>query len=841
MTERTPDTGQQEAALQDHRSPGDGEEKTVAGKKAQDPTHSWASDTEEPSDHTDTESHDPVLQTELTAADKAGMDSDSRSERSTETVVMESSSSEEEGGTDAGSLVTGTGTGTGTGTQQEPGPSRADANRGKNILTSTVRNRLYRDALYTIPRNDGTGNVDITARGTLTMAGDQRDKWTHMWCDTNYRYNASTSFDLEKFTCLACDTKHSMNDQHGRSVIIITDQMFAPAVPVVGTGLCMGIIRVEDTNLTELAFILKEKVRHHIWAGSVILIGAGTQLMRSGLAAYCTDLAGTVADLRRALPRGCLVSHCPLLLNIGTSDKVWLDAIADLTAWLDRGGIAEQGTDTFYLPKSHNTSIKIIKECARDDRESLSTASRVIMPASLGDRTPTVIQVGDCLMPDSVLAPSLDHQSRVLSDLICEIIDKSKINLSAAFRYRYVEEVPVPASDAAQAMDEEEGSPVREEHLIFIGGGHAARMRVAAVNAGIDSQYIGMKTVTRATVAEITTKLTECVKDLPSETRKKTVIVYAALDSQGFTSYEEDSGTAQHQSDTGEVHYPGFFVTVPAATFKRLIEISLPILTVDSQIAAVIVMPFPKFLNGRGCCDSKGHVTNLKDRHFRGDMLKALAGGKNDVNKFLVNEEHFLVRAVNMAPALVEQLEMLEIKDTDSEASSGYLPLEDYVPVIDEVIKTATLLRAKRAQYLEGDQEATYNRNLHSSRCARGERSVPYGRSTYASRGHSLSYKERARGSNERSQEYDQRAEANSRARESVRPQERHNQRSSDYRAADQPQTRQQSTHERATFGAVDIRYLSEDEQREIEARSRNAQRRGRGGLYNLGRYTKNF
>jgi len=519
-----------------------------------------------------------------------------------------------------------------------------------------------------------------------------------------------------------------------------------------------------------------------------------------------------------------------------------------LVCWLERGAARESGTATLYLTESHKRMLELIKDNEQQERASLSTASRVIMPATLGDRTPTVFQIGGGLMPDKITKFSLDQQSSLITAIIVEVIEKMGADLLAAFKYKYVEPVGT-ASDASS----EEGDQVAD-HMIFIGSGLAARMRVCAVNRGVDSMYISMKNITRATVEETRGKVAAHIADLPDHTKERTTIVFVALENQAYTSFEDDTAGTDDEAIQGVQHYPGHMTVIPDSTFRRLVELSIPIMTVDPKVATVIVLPQPKYLNGIKCCENPGHVTNVQDRNFKSDILKGLATAKNTINKALLSGEHYLVRAVNIAPLLAEDL-AATLSGADSE--SGYLPLEKYNCVIEEISVTANNLREKRSQYRGKDRNTVYNRNVAQYRAnagtdnsgRRAERGGTGTSRPFNSSGASYSHdRDRYR---HRSEPYV--PDREDRQRHRSEPYAPVQNRDAAYRGAgagmsyDQPAPA--GGEQPVRHGAVDIRYLSAEEL-EADARAREAVRsrgraaggrRGRGGIANLGTFSKRF
>jgi len=354
-------------------------------------------------------------------------------------------------------------------------------------LTAVARIRLLRDRFFQVIRLTGNGNSDISSRGTLTVAGDERYRWTYLWSDTDRQMNISCSFDPKTMRCKGCVTDHHLADENGRSVVILTDQLFVPAAPTSSGGRCLGIIRIEDGTFTELSTFFKEHVMRNMQAGSIVLVASGNQLARCGISAYCADLAAVASDLTRFMPNGCKVSHCPFIFASGTDDKPWLDSIRDLVNWLERGSMVDKD-GTLYLTSSHKKMMQIIETNEVGERASLSTASRVVMPSTLGNRTTMVFEVGGGLMPDKITGFTYQQQCDIVQTIIGELWDKTAVRPLAAIRYQYVPPLP----DLASAADPEGGNTAAQDnsaHMIVIGTGHAARTRVWAANNGMNTTY----------------------------------------------------------------------------------------------------------------------------------------------------------------------------------------------------------------------------------------------------------------------------------------------------------------------------------------------------------------
>jgi len=869
----TMDEGQADGDESTHSQQEDRPTGTIAVSTPLRTGEEWVMDMESEEDSSAV-GEDGLLQVSITTADREGMVVD-------EGADTDSSRRDDEN------------TGADTGTDVETGETAdTGSSRTGEQLTIVARNRLFRDRYFTAINVDGTGTTDISPRGTLSMANDERYLWTHQWTDPNRQMNISSSFDTENFVCKGCDGNHRILDEHGRAVIVITDQLFIPAAPTAQGGDCMGIIRIEDATFTEMAMFLKDNIIRNLNSGSVVLIAAGTQLARCGVSAYCTDLAAVVNDLKRFMPKGCRITHCPFIFSRGTSDKPWLDAVRDLTNWLCRGATLEQGTDSLYLIDSHKKMLERIESNEVNERASLSTASRVVMPATLYNRASTIFQIGGGLMPDQIIGFSLEQQSEIVLSIVTELHDKTDVKLCAGIRYKYVEPVPVHASDAV---------PVAENNgtaVIVVGTGHASRTRVSAANSGNDATFIHLDKITAKTIADTKAKIQDLIKDWTVDKKRHTVLAFMAMDSQAFTSFNDspDQDTAGTAVLEGE-HFPGYMTTVPEATFRRMVEIAMPVLEVDPNVAAIVVMPLPKFFNGRGCCTDKSHVTNVRDPNFKSDMLKAMATGKNAINRAMVAGGHHLVRAINLAPKLTDTLSSTLSGDESAAVSNpGYLPLDQYSSVANEILEAAQQVRSKRAQYEGRNRDEVYSSNVDAYRAdTRDRRARAAAGASNTAYGAGIHTRDRPYYTDNASDGRTRHLSDSSSARQTGRDNEERARHRSDPNATgrDAPNTgntRQQGyaatsyhvtdpnvtanvdnygsgSDRRLTprFGARDIRYMTEEEleeDRRLQGERRvygrrdsdrqagsesgsgltgTTSRRGRAGLYNLGRFTKKF
>ena len=123
--------------------------------------------------------------------------------------------------------------------------------------------------------------------------------------------NICLSFDPQTKTCLTCESGNGVpGDRSG--CFILTDQNFVAKLSgAVGAGGCIGIVRVEDSSLDELAEFLCELFgRGALSAGMVVCFGSGSHLHRTGATIYAQDWNRCNAKIMARFPG---IRICPLI------------------------------------------------------------------------------------------------------------------------------------------------------------------------------------------------------------------------------------------------------------------------------------------------------------------------------------------------------------------------------------------------------------------------------------------------------------------------------------------------------------------------------------------------
>ena len=119
------------------------------------------------------------------------------------------------------------------------------------------------------------------------------------------------SFDPQTKTCLTCESGHGAPGD-GTGCFILTDQNFVANLSgAAGAGGCIGVVRVEDSSLDELAEFLCELFgRGALSAGSVVCVGSGSHLHRTGAMIYAQDWNRCNTKIMARFPG---IRVCPLI------------------------------------------------------------------------------------------------------------------------------------------------------------------------------------------------------------------------------------------------------------------------------------------------------------------------------------------------------------------------------------------------------------------------------------------------------------------------------------------------------------------------------------------------
>jgi len=494
--------------------------------------------------------------------------------------------------------------------------------------------------------------------------------------------NISSTFEFKSLTCVVCNDNHALSDQYGRCVIMLGDQTLPPAAPAVNGNLCIGIVRVEDGNPLEIAGFFCDTLADKIGKGSVILLSAGTYLARCGIASYTADLASACRLIADSLHSGCKVTAGPFLPILGTKDFGWISAMADLAAWVVHGETDD--TATMYLSDSHETMMAIIRD-KKTGGSWLGTPARAILPRNLSDREPTVFQVGEgrIILPTATSPITETDEKRLFDAIRSELAAKHKLK------------IPELRFDRQQLTSLAPKDPRDTGVMLIVGGGTARRLVQAAKDKNMNAVLVNMESITADETKRAAEAIVKELQSLSDYGLNESSVIITALESCAYRyRTDEDEVIKGKQDDGGNIHYPGEVVMASENTYLRALEQLRPLLVYQHKTPAVILMPVPKFLNGLGCCNDTAHVKNRGSEKLKDDSFKTVANMKNAVNRELIKEKMWGVKALSSHPTLRTELSKSATPE-ESPDLGNYMPLQRYGLVLDETVAMLEFIRNK--------------------------------------------------------------------------------------------------------------------------------------------------
>jgi len=478
------------------------------------------------------------------------------------------------------------------------------------------------------------------------------------------------------------------------------------------------VVRVEDGTLLDLGKWFRYHAAKKIGAGSTVIIASGTQLMRMGLSAYVASLQSAMQSIRDSGPKDLTVIPGPILLMDGTKNFGWVAAVADLSSWLVR---AAEEDRQFHLYHTHSVAIDVMKKGGRG-KVKTPTESMVLLPMSLNNKSPAIVQLGGGTdaFPEEVIPLSEEAEARVIITMIQELNTKNGCGLSKKI-------------NVSRAPPEQKGNT-----LIFVGSDHAARLRVAAVDIGLQSHYIGLKGTKFEEVQATCEKLSEILASMGESEKAAAIVVIQNMDHSAFIAQDEDGQISMPTTDEkGTVHMVGSVDLSPMSTFLRNAEAVKPLIAIASGQNVVVLAPFPRYTKGVGCCQNHLHATNVDTEQFRKDQERGLAAIKNKLNTAYVESKLWNVKAHNVVPDLEKFGSGTSTESTEQNTDGEdplHPPLAAYHVILRSILNTSRQITAKNEAHAAkgtGTSTGTANKKrTHSEDRERAQLALPLQPST---------------------------------------------------------------------------------------------------------------
>ncbi len=477
-----------------------------------------------------------------------------------------------------------------------------------------IENREKRHATYELCNIFG-GEVAVEPPGSFRNGDDDRPLLTREAYLTAKNTNLSYTYNYGDLQCRACHNSHPLLGRDVKPVFILADQNFPAALPVNDGGKCIGIHRIEDASLEELAesFIAKTRCG---WLppGTTILLSAPGYLSWTGLAAYTEELASVASRIRKAIPHTCNIYHAPVTLLAGTNDPALIRALAELAHWL----LSTQHIEPEdALPQTTEAWLAHITKI--DDEEQPNYPIRFELPESVNNNStrkkvwhshPTTP------LPKTVAPIISEEEEHIIKTLITEINGKYRSGLS------------LDVSMNRASVQPQKAMPNAVEHLVIIGGIHAAGIADAARTENIKTTTIDISTEGKTPKTEIIRKIEQAGR-AASMDGETVMFVYQLFD--GCTFRDQNNRLPARGT-----HIRGPVKVAEKKEIEEAVEAAAPLITAAGNHGKAILGPLPKYAV-KPCCADPAHCTNCGTAAYREKIKKDLNDAANTIRESLGN------------------------------------------------------------------------------------------------------------------------------------------------------------------------------------------------------------
>ena len=222
-----------------------------------------------------------------------------------------------------------------------------NASCGGQLALSRVFNTVLLAKLASMATRSliSAGTRPLSPVGSLVDPGDGRCTRSFTISSFSKQRNIMASFDMETLKCATCPLKpghivlykeanEQMNMYHFPAVIIVSDPSFPANIPTGGEGECLKIIRVEDSQLDELAAVFLETTRpFSLPAGLVVLLHSLSHLAWVGAAAYAEDFVRCRQRICGIYKSGLSVIHGIPILQEGSKLHTLISDLSIVYDW----------------------------------------------------------------------------------------------------------------------------------------------------------------------------------------------------------------------------------------------------------------------------------------------------------------------------------------------------------------------------------------------------------------------------------------------------------------------------------------------------------------------------
>ena len=228
-----------------------------------------------------------------------------------------------------------------------------------NRVRAARRNAMRVTMLATLGgySREGTGAAGYqSVGGSFVVDGDNRHLTVQHIHDIEKKLNVTTTVSPTNLRCLVCADPHAF-PYPGRgggfaqpAVIVATDHCFPAALPAMGGGGCIAVVRVEDGTLSEIRNTVRDLFTRvlppvgSLPSGSVVLLGSVSQMGRVGVTQYAEELAKTVGGMENDFGAAVTVVPGVAIPPAAITGAAVTADMFDLDSWCCTSGLGSDKT-----------------------------------------------------------------------------------------------------------------------------------------------------------------------------------------------------------------------------------------------------------------------------------------------------------------------------------------------------------------------------------------------------------------------------------------------------------------------------------------------------------------
>jgi len=519
------------------------------------------------------------------------------------------------------------------------------------------------------------------------------------------KQNISSTFDPGTLSCLTCSPTHAaLENMSGTGcpiTLILSDQTCPPVVETEGS--CIRVIRVEDGSLGELSDLALEIFPHGIPDNCVILLGSGTNLLRSGSAGYACAWIEANKKLCSLSPS---IKVCPLppFLTEISPGRIFSD-VMELHCWFS----TVYAADSRGLQEVWNHYICQLKTAISDPPLLANTKLQsVTYPGDIYGRGSIVLSFSSNSSSPTTLM-GIDRKA------VLELLLVIKNSLNREFFTNLGPEIAIPRDPSLPTEKN-----AKELHIVILGGSHMRKVKpfLEGMGAAVtDLSISGWVTHTKA----VQTLLDNVSIHLSGPTiPENTVYVMDFLGNSSVGFSQSDDSFGMPCKINGTWHLLGDAVVMENATVERLVSCLEHVFNKFLKHSKkVFLPPIPRYVF-KGCCGDLAHAPNVRSAGHAPNMLSEHCRVRHCMKNALVEQKTQNMRILDVLGSLTEtlfpaeqvkKLRTLYSPDSVHLNDAGYRALA--AGIIKECAHFSSTLQKSSSKTPRGSQVALSNSDWH--------------------------------------------------------------------------------------------------------------------------------